>query len=112
MIASEKFGRFEDIPPRGDWDRHFDILHLGMGDGYTTVVGQAACGCMWELKLRCLEGSPSFRQMFDYFGARFTFNGHTEEHALECESALPLDFQENTKVEYGTTVADILRQQP
>jgi hypothetical protein len=57
-------------------------------------------------------GQPTFRQMFDMFGARFTFGSHTEKHADLCEQALPPNIWETTKVLYGTSVSDILRQQP
>lgn len=113
MSASE-FGRFEDIPPRGDWDRHFDIKGMGYGvkRGWLQVVGQAACGCVWELEVQTRKGAPTFRQMFDIFGAKFTFNSHVEEHALMCEEALPPNILEEVEVEFKTTVSDILRQQP
>lgn len=104
------FGTHEDIPPRGDWDRHFEILDLGRLQ--MKVQGQAACGCMWTLNFVCEEGQPTFRQVFDIFGAKFTFNSHTEEHALICEETLPPNITEEVKVRFSTTVADILAEQP
>ena len=114
LPMNAEFGTFEDIPPRGDWDRHFDITGMGFGvkQGWLKIVGQAACGCVWELDIRSEGGFVTFRQMFDMFGSKFTFNGHTEDHALLCEEALPPDIFETTTVYFDTTVADILKQQP
>lgn len=114
LPMNAEFGTFEDIPPRGDWDRHFEIEGMGYGkrQGWLQVIGQAACGCVWTLQFQVYKGSPSFRQIFDIFGAQFVFKSHTEDHALICEEALPPNITEKVGVQIGTKMSDILAQQP
>jgi hypothetical protein len=51
------------------------------------VVGEADCGCVFDLEVSVDEG-VSFREAVNYFGAQYSFGGHTHSHTDLCLVAL------------------------
>jgi hypothetical protein len=61
-----------------------------MGNKWVHAIGEATCGCRWELEIKQAPGSGlSFRQCFDLYGAQFTIGVHDYNHMQACLEALP-----------------------